>query len=204
MSRFVKKKVTEKSRVKALKGNFKRATIKQPHDHIKYIIPDDSDIGVWYFMLGAKPDFDDNEGEFAGDDDEFLGGQFIGKIMATKVYPYGPPNVKMLTPTGVFPLNNSNFCIDIGKYHKDNYPATLGMDGYVNMIWSGLIGWKSLGSGINLLTARNNNQLTLANIRKASTDSKAYNEEHIPEVIAMFRDSYGKKDLADELDDMAL
>lgn len=190
MSRYVKKKVTPKSRAKALNGNFKRATIKMPHEHIKYIIADDSDIGVWYFMLGALPDRKDNAGQFAGDDDEFLGGQFIGKIMATKMYPYGPPDVEMMTPTGVFPLNNKDFCIDVGRYHKDNYPASLGMDGYTNMIWSGLIGWQSLGSGINLLTSRRNTNTSIQKISMESANSQAYNKLHNAEIVARFLEKY--------------
>lgn len=198
MSRTVKKKVTDKSRTKALVGNFKRCTSKDVHEHIKFVMSGDN-VCEWYFLLGAIPDHPENKGQFAGDDDEFLGGQFLGKITATKIYPYGPPDVEMLTPTGVFPLNNNDFCIDIGKYHKDNYPATLGMDGYTKMIWSGLMGWRSLGDGINLVRCSQVEQVKL--ITKASADSQSYNKKNNAAILDMFRAMYHdeKKDSVVEL-----
>lgn len=183
----VKKKVTEKSRTNALKGNFKRCTVKDVHEHIKFVMTDD--VCSWYFLLGIMPDRKNKEGQFFGDNDEFAKGQFLGKITATKIYPYGPPDVKMLTPTGVFPLNNSDFCIDIGKYHKDDYPAVLGMDGYVKMIWFGLIGWKSLGAGINLISYKSKDE-HIATIRSESVKSQEYNRINNLEIINMFREAY--------------
>lgn len=199
MSRAVNKKVTVKSRTKALIGNFRRCTVKDVHEHIKFVMTED-DVHKWYFLLGAMPDREDNKGQFAGDDDEFLQGQFLGKITATKVYPYGPPDVEMLTPTGVFPLNNNDFCIDIGKYHKDNYPATLGMDGYTKMIWSGLVGWRELGYGINLISGRTPQKQQVLTIKKASRESQAYNEQKNKDILNLFRTAYPKeqKEVKDE------
>jgi ubiquitin-protein ligase len=184
MSRIIKKKTTVESRTKALMGNYKRCTFKDVHFHIKFIMTDD--VHIWYFMMGAMIDADD-KGEFSGDNDEFLKGQFFGIITATAVYPYGPPDVKMLTPTGVFPLNNSDFCIDMGKYHKENYPAALGMDGYTKMIWSGLVGWKELGVGINMLSGRTSKKEQLQEIKKASLKSQEYNRKYNAELVELFR-----------------
>lgn len=184
MSRIVKKNVTSKSRTSSLFGNYRRC-IQDDHPHLKFVMSEDN-VHVWYFMMGAMID-SDNKGEFSGDDNEFLGGQFFGKITATNIYPYGPPDVEMLTPTGVFPLNNNDFCIDIGKYHKDNYPATLGMDGYTKMIWSGLVGWRELGYGINLIPGRTPKKQQVEIIRKASRDSQEYNRKYNPDLVEMFR-----------------
>ena len=181
----MRKTVTDKSRTKALMGHFKRCTEKSVHPHIKFVMSEDN-IHNWYFMMGAMVD-SDNIGEFPGDDNEFLEGQFFGKITATKIYPYGPPDVEMLTPTGVFPLNNNDFCIDIGKYHKDNYPAALGMDGYVGMIWSGLVGWRELGHGINLISGKTPQKQQVELIRKASQNSQNYNRKHNSKLVEMFR-----------------
>ena len=92
----------------------------------------------------------------------------------------------MLTPTGIFPLNNNNFCIDIGKYHKNEYPSGLGMDGYVKMIWSGLLGWQSLGAGINLLVGKKNTNADLERITNASLNSQEYNKKHNAKILALF------------------
>jgi ubiquitin-protein ligase len=179
----VVKKGTVKTRTKALIGNFKRCTFKDVHPHIKFVMTDD--VHHWYFMMGTMIDSD--EGEFSGDGDEFLKGQFFGKITATKSYPFGPPDVEMLTPTGIFPLNNSNFCIDIGKYHSEDYPASLGMDGYTKMIWSGLIGWKNIGYGFNLISCNLSKKKRIEIIRKASLESQEYNRKHNSQLIKMFR-----------------
>jgi hypothetical protein len=151
----------------------------------------EDDVHNWYFMMGAMVETD-NKGEFSGDNDEFLKGQFFGKITATKVYPFGPPDVEMLTPTGVFPLNNNDFCIDIGKYHKENYPASLGMDGYTKMIWSGLVGWRDLGYGINLISGRTPQNKQVEMIRKASFESQAYNRKNNASLVELFRGTNGK------------
>lgn len=198
MSRTVQKKVTEKSRTKALMGNYKRCTTKDVHEHIKFIMTEDN-VCNWYFILGVMPDRKDNKGQFSGNTDEFLHGQFIGKITATKVYPYGPPDVEMLTPTGVFPLNNRDFCIDIGKYHKDNYPATLGMDGYTKMIWSGLVGWRELGGGIALISGRTSQKEQIEMIRKASKESQTYNDKHNSAIMNLFRKAYPCEDKGEVL-----
>lgn len=183
---MVKKNITIKSRTKALLGNYKRCTIKDIHPHIKFIMKED-DVHNWYFMMGTTVN-SDVEGEFTGNDNEFVKGQFFGKITATNMYPYGPPDVEMLTPTGVFPINNNDFCIDIGKYHKDDYPASLGMDGYTKMIWSGLLGWKELGYGINLVSAvSKKKQVEL--IRKYSLDSQEYNLKNNMELVKMFQNT---------------
>jgi ABC-type phosphate transport system ATPase subunit/ubiquitin-protein ligase len=193
----VKKKVTVKSRTKALMGNFKRCTVKDVHPHIKFIIHDD--VHNWYFMMGVTVD-PGNDGEFSGNKDEFLGGQFFGKITATKVYPFGPPDVEMLTPTGVFPLNNNNFCIDIGKYHKNNYPATLGMDGYTKMIWSGLVGWRDLGHGINLISGRTPQNKQVEMIRKASFESLRGQMALVSQEIVVFNQSVADNIACGKLD----
>ena len=188
MSKSVTKKVTSESRKKALFGNFKRCTSKGIHPHIKFVMSEE-DIHVWYFVMGVMVD-SDGTGEFSGNTNEFLKGQFFGKITATKMYPYSPPDVIMLTPTNIFPLNNDDFCIDIGKYHKDNYSAMLGMDGYAKMVWSGLIGWRELGAGINLLSASKCPREHVKKIRQASIESQAYNKKYNSHIITMFQDLY--------------
>ena len=188
MSRTVKKKSTVRSRTKALVGNYKRCTVKDVHEHIKFVMSD-KDVHDWYFLLGIIPDSKSSEGQFSGNNNEFIGGQFLGKITATMEYPYGPPDVEMLTPTGIFPMNNNDFCIDIGKYHKNDYPATLGMDGYVKMIWSGLMGWEELGNGIGLKTGKSSYKKLLCEISSASSSSIEYNKKHNSRVLELFKNS---------------
>jgi ubiquitin-protein ligase len=195
-------RVTLKNRkyAKALTGHFKRCTIKSPHPNILFVM-NDNNIGEWYFLMGAVGNIVDIKdvkdfkspgliGEISGNNDEFLQGQFIGKITATSRYPYSPPDVVMLTPTGVYPLNNKDFCIDIGRYHKENWPPSYGCDGMVKMIMSGLIGWRELGGGINLMVGHDHDK-HINVIKKASKASVVYNQKHNSDILDVFREAYG-------------
>jgi ubiquitin-protein ligase len=193
MSRTIKKKDNSKIKIKSLKGHFKRCTNPkkgQVHEHIKFVMSDE-DVGVWYFVMGVMVDASEDEGQFLGNDDEFAGGQYVGKVTATKNYPFAPPDVVFLTPTEIYPINSSDFCVDIGKYHKENYPATLGMDGFVSMIWAGIMGWRDLGAGISLLHYKKLKKDRVKLIRKAAKNSKKYNAKHNRAVLDMFREFYG-------------
>jgi ubiquitin-protein ligase len=185
MSKKVNTNVTTASRTKALLGNYKRCTVKDIHPHIKFVMKED-DVGVWNFIIGVVDS--DNTGEFSGNNDEFLKGQFIGQITAPKMYPYGgPPSVMMRTPTGVYPVGTEEYCVDINKYHPGDYPASYGMDGFTKMIFSGLYGWEDLIGGFNILlspTTPHKEQVEI--IRKASLDSQEYNRKYNADLLKLF------------------
>ena len=179
---------TDSSRTKALMANYRRCTTKEHHENVKFIMT--SDVSKWYFLMGVMPGVSSGPtGEFSGEEDEFIGGQYLGVISATKKYPFGPPDVIMLTPNGVFPVNDPNFCISIGKYHATDYPSTLGMDGFTKTVCSGLQGWKSLGPGLKL-TKYSSQGEQLKSVRKLSLDSQEYNRKHNSEVLALFQNQY--------------
>lgn len=185
MSRTIKNNSGEIIRTKAIAGHLKRCTAKDVHPNIKFV-PDPENKSRWFFLIGVLVDAKNNEGEFSGDQDEFKNAQIFGEVTATSKYPFAPPEAKLYTPTGVFPLNNSDFCVDIGKYHKDQWPATYGMDGFAKMLLSGLIGWKDLGGGINLLTGGNREKKT-EEIKQYSANSQDYNKANLQHIVKMFR-----------------
>lgn len=78
--------MAEQKRTKALMGNYKRAT-KEKHPNLSFKMTGNT--GVWYFIIDR----------LKGDNNEFTNGQFIGRVIATKKYPFEPPDVEMLTPT---------------------------------------------------------------------------------------------------------
>ena len=181
-------KTPDPKRTRALLANYRRCTMKEHHENVRFIMT--GDVAKWYFLLGAIPGVSEGAtGEFPGEVGEFIGGQYLGVITATDKYPYGPPNVLLLTPTGVFPVNDADFCINIGRYHASDYPATLGMDGFVKTICSGLQGWRSLGKGIALKKYASEDEQRQA-IQKYASDSQAYNHKHHEKILAMFKDQY--------------
>jgi len=104
--------------------------------------------------------------------DPYSGAEFICTLEAGKNYPFGPPVVKFLTPNGTVKLAEA-FCVDMGHYHSNNYPATLGMDGFARQMTLMLVlGMKGLGGGINLLNHSNEDK------KKFSFESIEYNQKH--------------------------
>ena len=179
-------------RMKSIMGAFKRILRNDP-EHIKVVkTSQDPKCDSWYFIIGKHPFTDcKTTGEFSGNYDEFLEGQFLGHIKANPKHPFEPPEVKLLTPTEVFPINDSKFCIDVGGYHKENFPAALcQFDGFIHMIWSSLEGWDELGYGIKLKVSYKNEeqkQQIIRNIKRASEESVAYNKKHYNHILEMFR-----------------
>jgi ubiquitin-protein ligase len=182
MSKTVK--ISKDKRTKSLVGHLKRCTVKDVHPHIKFI-PAEDRLDKWYFMIGIQVGTE-SDGEFFGGNDEFKGAQFLGEIVATSKYPYEPPNAKLYTPTGIYPADSADFCVDIGKYHKNNWPPSYGMDGFVKMLLSGLIGWKDLGFGINLFNGERCAKRRIEIIKKASHDSREYNQKKNSHILKLF------------------
>lgn len=198
----------KKFRDRAIRGQFRSAIKKNINDeYIKFIKtdPDKKICESWYFIIGNHP-FTKCEytGELVGDDDEFKGGQFIGMIEAPPLnsdklewnFPFIPPNVTLYTPTGIFPINNSNFCISMGKFHaKDvrtggtGYSPCINMIGFIRQIISSMMFWKDLGKGIRLMVSYHNEEeknKICENIRTASRQSIAYNLKHHKKILDLF------------------
>ena len=162
-------------RQRALAGHLKRCTERNIHPNIAFIA-DEKVIDRWRFVMK----------EFDGTDDEYKGGVYFGTVIASNLYPFDPPRVTFKTPTGVYPINESDFCVDMGHYHKNNYPPTLGMDGFVKQLWAGLIGWRGLIGGSNLALQRVDDATQLNIIKTRASESRAYNLENNSELMRMF------------------
>lgn len=136
----------------------------------KFYITDD--INVVYVLLYG----------FKGDNDEFENGEYLVKINLPLPstngpgYPFEPPVFTFLTPNGVYDINGK-VCISIGEYHKENYRAVLNYNGFCMNLISGMIGWKTLGSGIRLL------KTSIEDKKKLAKQSKDYNYEHYLHII---------------------
>jgi ubiquitin-conjugating enzyme E2 J2 len=157
------------SRTKKLYASFKEGR-KELNKHIDYLIEDGKDVGTWLVRILNTP----------GNNDEFDGGEYLIRVKAPQKYPDAPPEFWFLTPNGVYDINKK-VCISIGEYHKtDGHLPGLGMHGFTEQLWNGLICWKDLGDGISLLTTSIPEKKILA------FDSRAYNEKHNPEIVKRF------------------
>lgn len=152
-------------------AQFRKAT-SEPSEFVKYAMDEDKP-WVWYAILSG----------FDGDDDEFKGGEYIVRIEAGAEFPFKPPKFYFHTPNGVYDVLKE-VCISIGQYHPDQYRAALGMAGFTNQLVSGMIGWRSLGGGINIVH-------TTADAKKQlAADSALSNRRDHAAVIDMVHNAY--------------
>jgi ubiquitin-conjugating enzyme E2 J2 len=128
---------------------------KEPNEYIKFM--QSEECHVWYILLSG----------FAGDHDEFDGGEYLVRMKAPANFPFDPPEFYFMTKNGLYETD-TKVCISIGEYHKDQYRAALGMDGFANQLVSGLIGWRSMGGGISIT---NTDAAAKAKFAKASRAS---------------------------------
>ena len=118
--------------------------ISEHDEFIKYYM-DENNTRIWYILLSG---FDGYRGEFTD-------GQYLVRMEFTDKFPIDPPWFYFMTPNGVY-KPGEKVCIDIGGYHKTNYPSALGARGFAKQLVSGLIGWKLLNKsgGINIVKTK--------------------------------------------------
>lgn len=50
----------------------------------------------------------------------YEGGKYLGKLVFPKDYPFGPPEISMITPSGRF-TPNMPLCLSISSYHRETW-----------------------------------------------------------------------------------
>lgn len=155
---------------KRMNGHFRNAT-KTRNDYVKFAVMEQNPY-IWYIMIH-------------GLEDEFKGGEYLLKVEAGANFPHEPPQFTVLTPNGVF-ATEGKVCISNGEYHKENYDMRLGMGGFTTNIISGLINWRQLGQGIGIMRTKVEEKV------KYAADSKAYNMDKYPQIVAMIEESYSQ------------
>lgn len=152
---------------KIMMGQYKKAVTGR-NEYIKFSV-DESNCMIWYVLIHS----------IAGDNDEFVGGEYIFKMVAPDDFPYNAPKFYAMTPNGVYAIN-AEVCISIGHFHKDSHVASLGMSGFANQLMNGMVSHALLGHGISLLTTDD------AEKRKLAADSRRYNAVNLREINARF------------------
>jgi len=80
---------------------------KEPPPFI-WATPDENDILIWNFLIRGPPD------------SPYHGGEYHGVIMFPSEYPFKPPGIKMLTPSGRF-QPNKKICFSMSDYHPASW-----------------------------------------------------------------------------------
>lgn len=68
--------------------------------------PSERNILEWHYLITGPPDT------------PYAGGQYHGTLMFTSEYPFKPPAIKMITPSGRF-QPNTRLCLSMSDYHPD-------------------------------------------------------------------------------------
>lgn len=156
---------------KVMEAQLKKAT-REPNEYVKFYMNDEN-VSEWFILIS----------NFDGDNGEFAGGEYLLKMVAPEGFPFKPPEFYFYTENGVYGTN-TKVCISIGEYHSDQYRAALGMDGFANQLWNGMIGWKSLGGGISIL------HTDIKEKKRLAARSRDYNRKNYPDLIAKIESSF--------------
>lgn len=163
--------IPDKRQTAVMMGHFKVAT-KEPNEFIRFVMSEDNAC-VWYIKFR----------HIFGFENEFEGGEYIIKMIAPENFPYAPPRFYFLTENGIYQVG-VKVCVAIGEYHKEDYPAALGMAGFAGRLLGGMTGWKDLGAGINII------KTSVAEKQRLAKASVAANEKNYADINKMIEDSY--------------
>lgn len=160
-------------RARSIQAHFRYAT-KEPVENVKFFMSEE-DINCWYVLLH----------NFDGSNNEYINGEYLVKLdigPATN-FPFDPPHFEFMTANGVF-MTFQKVCISIGEYHKANYPPAMKMRGFIIELMNGLIGWKTIGSGIGIYKTSVDEKRRLAN------RSRGDNWRKYPDLMQNISDCY--------------
>ncbi|KZV98803.1 UBC-like protein [Exidia glandulosa HHB12029] len=80
---------------------------KEPPPFV-WAAPDEKDILTWYFIVRGPPD------------SPYAGGEYLGCIMFPSEYPFKPPGIKMITPSGRFQPDRK-ICFSMSDFHPGSW-----------------------------------------------------------------------------------
>lgn len=159
--------MADRRQIAILNAQYKKA-ISEPHDYLKYML-DEQNVAIWYVLLSG----------FDGDESEYTNGEYLVRVELPKDFPFNPPQFYFMTKQGLYGVE-TKVCISIGEYHKADYRAALGVVGFCNQLVSGLIGWRDMGSGINIIKTSPQEK------KKLAMASRSANYENHPEIMKKF------------------
>jgi ubiquitin-conjugating enzyme E2 J2 len=125
--------------------------------------PDENHLLTWYFVLDGAPGT------------PYEGGEFVGQLIFPEQYPFKPPGIKMLTPSGRF-KTHTRLCFSMSDYHPEE--------------WSPMWGVSQIVTGLN--SFMNEDSTTTGSIstsegtkRQLARESHAFNV-NLPEYKLLF------------------
>ncbi|KAJ2081131.1 Ubiquitin-conjugating enzyme E2 6 [Coemansia sp. RSA 988] len=118
--------------------------------------PLDANILEWHYVLRGPPET------------PYEGGEYHGRIRFPSDYPYKPPSLQMITPSGRF-QTNTNICMSMSNFHPDTWNPAWSVSTILNGMLSFMVEEEATTGSIRASTsdrralARKSHKINLAN-----------------------------------------
>lgn len=139
---------------------------KEPLNYIT-AYQDKTNTLTWYFLIKGQKDT------------PYYGGEYIGKIIHSPLYPAKAPQYYMLTPTGRFDVN-VDLCLSISAHHPESWISNWNIRSILIAFYSVFLDDKDVGAGFISPIPSNYERVELA--KRSST----YNAKHHSDIYAGF------------------
>lgn len=98
--------------------------------------PKETDILEWHYILRGPPET------------PYAGGEFWGTVIFPPQYPFKPPAIRMITPSGRF-SPNSKICTSMSDYHPDSWNPAWGVASILTGLLSFMVADESTTGGVS-------------------------------------------------------
>ncbi len=171
----------------ALLNQFKR-TIKHPDMYVKYCLnPQKNDelIILISNMMGNHDEYiyKDKDGPLDIKGEKYSYGEYLCRMHLPEGFPISPPKFYFYTPNGLYGVG-VKVCVSIGEFHANQFPSGQQITGFCDNLVSGMVGWRELGTGIQIM------HTTDAEKRWFAQQSRTYNIKHYSGMRNMVLESY--------------
>ncbi|CAX43062.1 ubiquitin-conjugating enzyme, putative [Candida dubliniensis CD36] len=139
-----------------------------------YIIahPSEDNILEWHYVLTGPQDT------------PYEGGQYHGLLRFPSQYPFQPPSILMITPSGRF-QPNTRICLSMSDYHPDTWNPAWSVSTILTGMLSFFTGEESTTGSIN--TSINHRKLLAIKSKKFNVDNDRFRRE-FPDLVKQYHD----------------
>ena len=106
--------------IRRLKKDY-RAIQRNPVDNIT-VYYDPQDIFTWYFLIKIN-------------EEPYINGEYIGKLLFPTDFPQSPPGIMILTPNGRFETNK-RICMSLSDFHPESWSCIWTVSAVLKGIYS--------------------------------------------------------------------
>lgn len=141
-----------------------------------YVAFDEKDISNIHFLITglSKAVNGCEEGSY------YEGGEFIGNVILPPNFPFSPPSVMMLTPSGRFEVD-CKICTTYTNYHPDQWNPGITIHGFLNAFLSVMLCDKDIEHGVGHLR-----DIPPAKRKELAKQSIKYNQKKYPVLCEIF------------------